>query len=189
MFYGNGASYIYLKPHNMIYTTTAVFRVYRSDKIFKNYGEMSGFSNVLMLGGGSRTGSAHVQLFNDVKVYPHDDEMEVGEVTATFHTFGLPQTESYENMEPADNLIHYRFFLVDEKTFCNYMFKVGDRVTVSDSARTIYVELGHNSDIPQEPSKDADPDRPGILPDVAPAHSSGFDAKIKQWGDEIIIDL
>lgn len=178
--YSSSPQYILLKPESVVYTVESSFHVFGTNKIYTTYGEMSGLSGSLMLGTGEKTMPRCIQLFEDVAISSYTKSLDDGVVTARFHTFGAID----------DNWLHYRFFLVDQSTYCNYTFDVSDRIEQDDNLMRIAVNIGFDNTQPQEPEYGADPERPGTLPDVVPkGGASGIDAVVSDWKNEVIINL
>jgi len=181
--------YIDLKPLNVVYTAHIAFKIYRINKIFRSFGDFGGLAGGLMLGTGKKLESTATQMMSDFHIDYDEEIYDRGVLKTSFLCLGIPSEEGVDR-KPEDNRVHFRFFLVDEHTYCNFTFMAGERIEISEADKTINLELGLKGNGPQDPGDNADPDRPGQLPDVEPAKiESGFDATVGNWGEEIIIDL
>ncbi len=122
------------------------------------------------------------------------DDYREGEITAYHTSFGMPgqttETRSYDYSE-WDGQLDIEFLLVDNQTIESASYTLKDVLTLSadEAARSdqvdqddidIYFDIDYNSD-----------DTPITLPDVMPegGASSGFDATVRDWGDEISYDI
>lgn len=101
-------------------------------------------------------------------VVDSDDPVK-GTLTSSFKCFGLPGSHS---ANPQENEFLLSMLLVDGKTQVDVPFEVGHRIEKAmDGSLKLYLELT----------------LPEALPDVKPegGGSSGFDAVVEDWGDEI----
>ncbi len=181
---------INFKPQNTIYQASVSFVMYRIDRIRESSGTFSGLAQGIMLGSGDIVEGKITHLLNRININrENENDSDKGIVESSFLCMG-PTVADGRNTKPENNIVHLRFSLVDNTTIADFIFKVGDCLETSESEKTIDLNLGFDSDIPQDPSDNADPKRPGILPDVYPSNlGSGFDVKVSSWGEEIIINL
>lgn len=145
--------------------------------------------------------STHLMESWSKTIYPEGNDK--GEITASFTCFGLPgqttstRAEDYSNW---DGVIDVDILLVDNKTIISESIELYDKITTTtqesktdtdidtniDTNVDINITTGYNFDL--DPDSE---DKPILLPDVTPegSTSSGFDATVDDWGDEVVHDI
>lgn len=106
-------------------------------------------------------------------------EMKIGRLDGMITTFGLPDGAVPSPDRTPD--LNISTLLVDNSTVHDYVFKVGDKITLEErnpGYRNLYrLILGS-------------PDDPAIIiPEVDPAPGGGFTAGVADWEDEYNVDI
>jgi len=203
------AGTITMKPKNLVYTATINIRIYGVGNIRSARGSMTGMARTCLLSSGQR-GEEKITHALEIWGMEHDTkDYTKGVVFTSFRTFGLPlwapsktketkegddnaETKAGDNgRDPGANLLNTSFLLVDNKTQCDFVYKVGDRIQTYEATLSMDLSLGFGNDEGQNPSGDADPDKPGVLPDVEPegGGGGGFTATVDDWGEEKEVDV
>lgn len=203
------AGSVSMKPKNLIYTAAVKIRAYGVNNIRSIRGSVTGMARSCLLHNGQR---GETPITHALEVWGTDrdsDDYTKGTVFTTLRTFGLPSwmpggseetkdseeysdgTKSGNGRDREANVLNASFLLVDNKTTCNFAYKAGDRIETNDQTLTISLSFGFGSDTSQNPSNDADVNKPILLPDVKPESSGGggFTASVDDWGEGQEIDV
>lgn len=157
-------------PHNIIYTMHVVVHI--PDGVYNlrsARSALSGLSEGVMFSTLRRSNRVATQLLEDWTLTVDKENPVKGTLTTSFHCFGLP--DAHQGL-PEENRFLLSMLLVDGKTQIDVPVEVGHLIEESDGGvLTLYLELT----------------LPDGLPDVQPegGSSSGFDATVEDWGDEI----
>jgi len=166
-----------------VYTAYVTVRVYGIHNLRAARGGISGMAEGVNLSTGRGTSGSVSHVLETWSVSRDSDDKTKGNVYTSYRCLGLPDRET------RSSIFTISFLLVDGKTVCDYGFQVGDRIEVDDILKRLKLSIGIDGNEPQEPSMNADPDRPVILPDVIPTGESGFTADLEDWGDTQLIDV
>ena len=120
-----------------------------------------------------------IQIINQWTLTMDDEGRRVGHVDGIINTFGLPNGEKPSGER--DPSLNVSALLIDNTTVADYIFQVGDKITVLDpnpGYRGMYRLVFGSADNPAI-----------VLPDVKPAGGGGFAASVSDWGEEIETDI
>ncbi len=149
-------------------------------------GSITGMSEGMSLNNLVATASEVTHLLERWQCLDDDSNPVNGLLKTEYMTFGVPGMKLSKADEIWDDArLKLSVLLVDNSTILDYEFSVKDHITLSDETGEMVLRI----DIEKSP---VDPDdAPVILPDVKPAggDSSGFDAEMDSWGDEVTVNV
>lgn len=190
------AAFLELQPQPVISTATVQVRVNGIQNIRSVRGYFSGMSAGCLLAERRYLKSTVSHILTDWEILHDDNDYTKGEIQTRFTTFGCYDREgdatedrSLSRADAFSNQLYLDLLLVDNATIVSTSFWVGDRIEMQQEALSIRLEVGTDTGT-DTPSGD-DPNLPLPLPDVKPENgtSSGFDATVEDWGEEIEIDI
>ena len=203
-------------PQNVIYTVHVKVNMRGIYNLRSARAAMDGMAEGVKPSTRQPLPSKVTHLMEAWKLTQDEEDPTRGYITASFQCFGLPFGHE---ARPGENRLMMSLLLVDNATQLHRMFQVGNRFRVDEKDdHILYVELDwgdgldydpddpedpdfpddpDNPDNPDEPDDPDNPDNPdnpddpGKLPDVKPegGSSSGFDATVEEWGEEIEHDI
>ncbi len=154
-------------PKNIVYTLTVKVHVKGFQNLRSARASMTGLAEGYFLAEGRYSGSIVTQLLENWTKTVDSTDPTRGYITSTITCFGLPEGHGGRAEE---NEFKVSALLVDNNTMMDFTFKVGDLIEHDNNNLTLNLEL----------------ELPEALPDVKPegGSSSGFDAKVEDWGPE-----
>lgn len=156
-------------------------------------GRFSGMASGCWLSTGKPLATTATYQIDRWEVEHSDADYTRGILTGRFSTFGLVEEGISRQARAAagDNLLHLDILLVDNQTVVSALFPVGDRIEELKEELSIRVEVGTEAGSTPPSEGQDNPNLPLPLPDVKPENgsSSGFDATVDDWGEEIDIDI
>ncbi len=164
-------------PENIIYTITVKVHIKGFQNLRSARASLTGLAEGYFLGKGRYTESIVTQLLENWTATVDPDDPTIGTISTSMRCFGLP--DGHNNL-PEENQFNLTILLADNVTKVNKIFQVGDKFT-RDSETEVNLSLNLNLELwLDEP-----------LPDVIPegSVSSGFDAKVDDWGEEIDYEI
>lgn len=176
---GSEMSYVIAKhfPENIIYTVYVKVHADGIHNLRSARASLGGLAEGYVFHRSGPTGSVVTHLFEQWKITQNTDDPTKGHVTSKVTCFGLPDGHMAQK---AENELVFSALLVDNKTVIDFTFNVGDmfRKRIVDG-------------VEQEMEYEIELYLDEVLPDVKPADgsSSGFDAIVEEWGDEIDHDI
>lgn len=162
-----------LQPRCMVYTIYVSVHINNIYNLRSARASLDGLADGYNFGAQQTTTTKATQLIEDWTLTRDTDNPANGTLHATIHSFGLP--EDHANT-PDDNHLRLSLLLVDNKTQKDFDFAVGNAF-VHGPEVSLSLSINESIDTP--------------LPDVKPegGSSSGFDATVEDWGDEVNIDI
>ncbi len=154
-------------PQNIIYTITVKVHLKGFHNLRSARASMTGLAEGYMFAKGEYTANQVTQLLETWSSKVDENDPTKGYITTISTCFGLPKGHGATADE---NLFTLSVLLVDNKTVKEFPFKVGDLIEHDGENLSLNLELSVDE----------------TLPDVQPVggSSSGFDAKVEDWGDE-----
>lgn len=172
---GSEMSYVIAEhhPQNIIYTVYVKVHVDGIYNLRSARASLEGLAEGYVFHREGPTSSIVTQLLEYWEVTQDKADPTKGYVTSKITCFGLPDGHKGQ---PEDNPFFFSALLVDNATIVDFPFEVGDKIRkrVVDGVEQ---EMEYEIELWL--------DRP--LPDVPPVggSSSGFDAIVEDWGDEV----
>ena len=156
-------------PKNIIYTLVVRVNIKGVYNLRSVRAALEGMSEGVLFSTLRRSDEKVTQLLESWKLTVDKEDPTRGYIETSIKCFGLPHSHAGK---PEENLFALSLLLVDNKTIVDFPFEVGHEFEKDkDGKLVLYLEL----------------DLPDPLPDVKPegGSSSGFDATVEDWGDEI----
>ena len=156
-------------PRNVVYTVHVKMHLRGIHNLRSARAALDGWAEGVRLSTSQPLAGKVTHLMESWKLTQDKDDPMKGYITATFHCFGFPQ--GHQEL-PEENKFMPSLLLVDNKTQLERTFPVGNLFECDkEDNQILYLELDWG-----------DP-----LPDVKPegGSSSGFDAYVEDWGEEI----
>lgn len=171
-----------LHPQCIVATAIAKVRVKGVHNVRSIRGAMTGMAEGHYLAQGKTNERKVTHLLEEWKIKSDETNYTMGEVTATFTTFGLPAEKVIRADEMMDNHLVLSFLLVDNRTVKDFEFNVTDRIEKIEEELILTVEVGTSTSVE---------DKPVEVEDVKPENGSegGFDATVDKWEDETEIEV
>ncbi len=148
-------------------------------------GSISGMSEGVTMHNSRTSDSEVTHLLESWQSLADEDDPSRGIIQTEYSTFCMPGMTLSRASEVWDNaFLNLSILLVDRVTVKDYTFFVGDLIRLSDGTDRIVLRI----DL-QRTAEDGE--APVVLPDVKPSggSSSGFDATVDSWGDEVGVDV
>lgn len=173
-----------LTPRNVIHTLSVDIHIEGYHNLRSARASLTGMSEGYLLTQEKRMNSTVTHLLEEWDATRDHDDATKGTIHSDITCFGLPDNHS---RQPDDNLFVLEALLVDNKTIVTFEFAVGDMFIQQDyvskeNDNHLHLKLVLTHDIHGNPV---------VLPDVEPAggSSSGFDATVESWGEDIEHDI
>lgn len=176
---GSEVSFVIAEHHplNIIYT---LFVTVHADGIYNlrsARASLDGLAEGYVFHKEGPTEGTVTQLFESWEMTQDKTDPTKGYITSKITCFGLP--DGYRGL-PEDNTFMFSVLLVDNATIVDFPFEVGDKIrkrVVDGVEQDMEYEIELWLDVP--------------LPDVPPVggSSSGFDAVVEEWGEEVDHDI
>lgn len=167
-----------LTPRCVVYTIIVNIHMLNIYNVRSARASLDGLADGYMLGKQQPTTSLGTQLLEEWTMTRDTDNPANGTLTAHITSFGLPA--NHQNIASANHL-RLSLLLVDNKTQKDFDFDVGNAFIRGSEADGSEVDLSLSiNETISTP-----------IPDVKPegGASSGFDATVDDWGDEVNIDI
>lgn len=173
---GEGSEYLLssLVPRNMVYTVHVRVYIKGIYNLRSARAALDGMAEGYRFASASPSSVSATYLMEEWELMVDKSNPTRGHIDTYLYCFGLP--DGHQGLAD-ENCFDLSVLLVDNKTVFNFPFMVGDKFEEGDTS----VRLSLSLEIEL-----ADP-----LPDVKPegGGSSGFDAVVEDWGEEIEHDI
>ncbi len=148
-------------------------------------GCIKGIATGVIMHSYTAVGSESTHLLEHWQCFSDADNPTIGTIVTEFSSFGLSNMNLSKTENTWKNLIlDISVLLVDNSTVLDYRFPIGEIIDLTDNKKEIVLKIN----IERDPDSG---NAPLDLPDVPPSGggSSGFDADMDSWGDEIEIQV
>lgn len=161
-----------LRPAPVAHVVRVVFHIKGIYNVRSARASLEGMAKGYCFSKRAPTREVATQLLEDWKLTRDPDNPANGTLVGEVVSFGLP--DGHSGLSGA-NRLHFSLLLVDNQTQLDFDYAVGDRFE-----QGVDVELTIIEETIVEP-----------MPDVKPegGSSSGFDASVEDWGEEVKIDI
>ncbi len=144
-------------------------------------GSVTGMAEGLMMSSSAANDTEVTHLLEAWQCFADADNPAQGRIVTDYRTFGMPGMKLRNAVNLwGDAFLNVSLLLVDNSTVKDYSFPVGENVRLDEQTNEIVLRISLERESEDSPA-------PVVLPDVKPADgsSSGFDADMDSWGDEI----
>ena len=180
-----------LTPENKIYTTIVKIKMSGVQNARSVRASLDGMAAGRMLGLDCPKEEIGTHLLEGWSLKMDSLDNTKGCLTYTFMSFGLPYGHTGKKEA---NELNLSVLLKDNKTVVDFAFKVGHLIkqTAPNRLELLVDTAIDEPDEPDNPDNPNEPDNPNPpipdipdIPDPTPDSSSGFEAVVEEWGEEI----